>query len=148
LQKVKIFGEKKEANPINAIIAVVAAFYVIAYTPVGMKIGEFFASFFTQTTLALVSLVCASLILGIAGKDILWTPKKWYEKFLVTLILALIGVVIFFTSGGPEFFGFPRAAMPLGLTTDDIFFLFLMGITLAIVIGIPLAGREKEEQPR
>jgi hypothetical protein len=141
LTKVKIFSikenEKVEPNrPINAIIAVVAAFYVIAYTPVGLKFSEFMSTFFTQTIMAaLVSLVGIGLIVGI-GSAVGWKPECWYGKFTISAILVAAIILIFFASGGPEFFGIARNMVGFGLTIEDVFFATLIVLTLIIILTV------------
>jgi len=144
LQKSKIFGQN--ANTINAIVAVVAAFYVIAYTPVGFKMSEFLASFFTQTTIAIAGLIGIGLIIGIVYQTGILPGEEWknmkYGRFAVTLALLLIGVIIFFTSGGPEVFGFKRVSVG-GISSEDLFFLLLIGGTLGLIIGVPYFAGKK-----
>jgi len=139
LEKSKVFGTVKTQqgevpnHTINAIVAVVAAFYVIAYTPVGFKMSEFLASFFTQTMTTLVGLMGIGMILAL-GMGIGWKPTCWVGKFTIVLILLAIGMIIFFSSGGLKVFGLSRVSTIGGLSVDDIFFLGLIGLTILIIM--------------
>ena len=76
LNKSKIFGDPKEvkkASTINLLISLAAAFYVMAYSPLGITLTEFFANFFTQTAVILVTLLAFMMIIGLlvplSGKE-------------------------------------------------------------------------------
>jgi len=136
LQKTKIFGEGDKVNAINAIISLVAAFYVIGYTPVGYRIAEFLMPFFTQVTVVLVGLLGASLIIGMAsGKGVLHVTD-WMKKSLTVFLIAA-SVFIFFTSGGPQVFGLGTGGgIWLGITAEDLFFISLIVVTLIIILVV------------
>ena len=132
LRKSRIFGDPEKVNAINAIIAVVAAFYVIAYTPIGFSMSEFLSKFFTQTTTTIVGLMGVSLILALASA-VGWKPECWVGKFTIILILVVIGLVIFIGSGGLDVFNLRTYTISF-VSVEDVFFFSLIGLTMLIIL--------------
>ena len=138
LRKTKVLGQGDVADKINVVVSLVAAFYVMAYTPVGLTVGEFLSTYFTQTTMAVITLIGTGMVFVVATTAFGIQPGQCFKgSTLLALAFIGIGVVIFFTSGGPQLFGAPVGG-GFGLTDEDVFFLVLMGITvltIALVSG-------------
>ncbi|MEM5801785.1 MAG: hypothetical protein QXQ18_00110 [Candidatus Aenigmatarchaeota archaeon] len=107
LQKVKLFGETAQAERINAIIAFIAAFYILIFSPVGITLAGFFSSFFGGAAIILVTILIFGAILTLS----LITTKQKEEITIKYLqpILIVFGVaaalILFITSGGLAIFG-------------------------------------------
>lgn len=145
LQKIKIFGE--QSKNINIIIALVAALYVMVYSPAAITITQFFSTFFTQTSIVLVTLLVGIMIVGLVASPIL-QGKKWEEfgkRALggVVLIAVLIGVSIFYLSGGPQLFS--QIIPGLNISGDDLILLVLLAITVIAVWYMTKGGGEGKE---
>jgi len=63
LRKSKIFGSDEKAERINTIIAFVAAFYILIFTPAGTTLTSFFANFFGWSVIVLLTLFIFGTIL-------------------------------------------------------------------------------------
>lgn len=115
------------SNKVEVIVAGVAAAYVVLFSPASVPITQFFATFFTQSSLALVSLLVLimiiSLLLGLAG--VLNPPVAGQNVNLGqwgTVIVITIGVLavawMFFTSGGSGLFNLQLPGFSINV--DDI----------------------------
>lgn len=105
LRKSRMFGDPEQVMSINAVVAIVSSFMLMAYPVlIGESVEPIFANFFMQ---GLAAALVMSLILGIVGMffpaDL---PKFLGERFnqsgqVMTFIIvaALIGGTIFITSG-------------------------------------------------
>ena len=141
LEKSKIFGET--GKRINILVALVAAFYVVGVSPASDAITSFFANFFTQTSIVIVTIIAGLMIFtlfaGLTGKDVFQgLSNKLLGAFL--LLTIIIGVWIFANSGGLNLFGGGGGAgFDLGLSPDAILLIILVAIT---AIAIWFVGRE------
>ena len=136
LQKSGVFGKEEWATKINAIVAFVAAFYVMGYTNVGFKIAEFLMPFFTQTTVAVVTLLAIAMILGMAsGSGLIPKADELTNrtKQIISIAMVLIGVYIFVSSGGLKAFGVTGGMPGIGLSSEDIMFLVIVGVTILLI---------------
>jgi hypothetical protein len=132
----------------------------MAYTPVGFTLTSFFSTMFTGTTMILVTLVCAGLmlylLLKMAGYDLtgrleggkmIWDIPTGF-KYIIILV-AIAGIGLFIWSGGfgviPGFStvggGIPSLA-GLGISMQDI-----MVIVLIVVTGLALYWLVHEGKP-
>lgn len=142
LQKTKIFGEGMKG--LNLIVAVIAAMYVMVYSPVAITITEFFSRFFTQTSIVFVTLLVGMMIIGLlpglSGEN--W-KTFWEDKKIgpLTFILILIGIGIFVMSGGPQLFG--EVNVITGLSTEDIVVIVLVLATIAVIWYMVREPKEK-----
>jgi hypothetical protein len=133
LEKTKIFGEKM--SRLNMIISLVAALYVMIYSPVAITITSFFSTFFTQTSIVIVTLLVGVMILGLLGGPILggkgWEQlgKKWMGA--AVFLAVLLGIGIFSASGGFQLF--VETVPVLGLSAEDIVLIVLLVITILAI---------------
>ena len=101
LRKSKIFGSDEKAERINIIIAFVAAFYILIFTPAGTTLASFFANFFGWSVIALLTLLIFGTILFMMYRA---SGKEKVEARIPAWILFPIGigivVVIFFLAMG------------------------------------------------
>ena len=135
LEKAKLFGEK--SRNINLVIAAVAALYVIGFTPVGITLAQFLASFFTDISLILVSLLALGMIffvlVPISGHEI---ENIFNIKFLVP-IAALLAIAAYMSSGGLALF--PGISLPGGglggfnLSSQDVVILIIVALTVLVI---------------
>ncbi|MDI6798994.1 MAG: hypothetical protein QMD12_03335 [Candidatus Aenigmarchaeota archaeon] len=133
LEKSKIFGEK--GRRANIIISLAAAFFIMAYTPVGLTLTQFFASFFTQTAVALVAILVivmiVYLLVPITGEQKFPGAAKYIAFFAVLLTLGM-----FISSGGLAFLGFKEVGLEIpaiGLSPQDILIIVLIAITALVI---------------
>ena len=145
LSKANVFGTDKKGKNLNLVISGVAALFVIAYTPVGITLVEYFGAMFTGTVIVLVTLLASlmilSMLLGMAGVGI--TVSKAGIIFILIAILLAIGV--FVASGGAAIFPwliFPDVSIPevpipaipaIGLSMQDIAMILMFFGTLVVV---------------
>ena len=159
LTKSKIFGDpskEKRVMNINVIVSVVAALFVMVYTPAGITLTAFFGTFFTQVMVILATILSFTLILYMllpagAIEEMFKNPAK-YAKYIIP-IAALIVLVLFVSAGGLELLGIeiggpgvPSVGLPgLGLSTQDIVIIFLI-LSFVLVVWILTRGEEKKEE--
>jgi len=160
LNKIKLFGDPFEgksgevrmARSINLIFSLAAAFFLMAYTPVGITLTEFFATMFTQTTIVITTLVSTGIIvyllMAVIGKrpeDIVGETGGVIK--LVAIIGGLIAIGIFISSGGLSIFpGLGEGTLPssLGISTQDAMVLGLILLTAIAMYWIVHEPKEKK----
>jgi len=136
LTKSKIFGEDKKSKNLNVIISLAAAFYIMAYSPLGVTLTQFFANLFTELAVMLVTILAfmmiVALLIPITGKEKMEFPKA--AKY-IGLFGVLIAAGIYLSSGGMAIFpGLQEIALPvLGIDPQDLAIIVLIVLT-AIVI--------------
>lgn len=151
LSKSKLFGEAKEkrVRNINIFVSIVAALFVMVYTPAGISLTEFFGTFFTQTMVALTTILCFALILFMllpvgSIEDMFKEPGK-YMKYIIP-IAALIMIFVFVSAGGLELFGIyiGKPGMPglpeIEISTEDIVLVFLILVFVLVIWFISRDG--------
>ena len=142
LEKSKIIPERR----LNVVIGLASAAFIMAYTPVGVTLTEFFSSFFTDVAVILVT--CLSfvmifyLLVPVTGKKEFPGAAKY-----VALIAFLVVVGIFVSSGGLKIIipSMPEA-MPQAIDPQDIIIILLILIFILIVVWIA-KGEGKKEKP-
>jgi hypothetical protein len=161
LIKMKLFGDPYDeknkkgarlARAISLIIALSASMFLMAYTPVGVSLASFLSGMFGQTSLILVTLVCAGLIiyvLGVmAGFDIFKLEKKEGAKVpgmikFIVIVVGLVVVAMFVSNSGLLFgegVGATGITIPgLEITAQD---LMIIGLVILTVIAIWFVVRE------
>lgn len=143
LTKAGIFGKPEDKVPrtLNAIISLVAALYILNYTPFGVTIGQFLTAFFGQSLLAFVTLITAILvitILNVVTKGGSITAGAKYTGVLAVIII----IFIFLNSSGLSVFGITQA--PGLIASQDILVLVLIIVTVAIIIWLT-QGKSRAE---
>jgi hypothetical protein len=136
LEKTQPFGGK--SRHINLIVSFVAAMYVLIFNQtMSMTITTFFAKFFTETSLALVTLLVGLMIVGLLGGPAL--GKEGWEQFgkkimgAVLLIAVIVGFFIFSSSGGFELFGQVTPGIGFGLSEGDIVLIAFLALTVLAI---------------
>ncbi len=155
LSKLKLFGdpfnasalkEARLARAINLVFSLAAAMFLMAYTPLGFTLTNFFATMFGQTAIILTTLIAAGMIIYILAKmvgiDIFSgideNTKLPRAAKVALIIVLLVGVALFASSGGfgmfPELFpsvgGISTDILPsLELSAQDIVVLALIVLT-------------------
>jgi hypothetical protein len=162
LSKSKIFGDpskERRVNSINIVISIVAALFVMVYTPVGVSLTVFFGTFFTQTMVILVTVLAFALILYMilpsgALEDMFKDPKK-YAKYFIP-IAAIVALIIFLSAGGLSIFGIELTGgtgvggiggLGFSLSSQDIVLIVLI-IVFALVIWFITRGESGEKEKR
>ena len=101
LNAVKIFGENSR---VNAIIAAVLAFFIVAYTPIGTSMGAFLVTMFGVGGMFIAALLLLLLLVGVLGfnlKNAFGSDgKPNWGLILVILVLLLLVAWIFSTVTG------------------------------------------------
>lgn len=138
LAKSKVFGDEKIAKRLNAIVALIAALYVVGFTPVGTQLISFstyIATLFTDAAVVIVTLLVFLMItfILIPTKE-LGSLKGWWR--ILILIAVLIGLALFFNAGGAAIFGGISGIGNIGgisLSGQDIAILALIVITVLVI---------------
>jgi hypothetical protein len=146
LTKSKIFGTDKTAERINIIIAFSAAFYVIAFTPVGITVANFFANFFGGVLIIFLTLLILGGILWISlkvtiGKERLELKETKYLNLAIASVGGILLFLIFSWAGGWKIFG----VQPQKLVIDPVT-IFVLVIIIITIVG--LGWMMKEEKPK
>ena len=142
LQKSKIFGP--EGGRVNVIVSLVAALYILIFSPYSIEISTFFANFFGTTSMVIITLVVGMMIVGLLVGP-MWTKEGWDKVWKhaaggIVLVGFLIALAIFWGSGGFELFG--QAIPGFGLITfEDVILIFLIIVT-AVALWFMTKGGE------
>jgi len=154
LARIGLFGPAgRMTNGLNAIIAFSIALFVIGFTPAGITISKFFGSFFSQSTMAIVTVVVGLIVLVLVGETIgpgiiRQTDKgpvlvgrgfefgKW-----VALVATLVVIGVFINSGGIQALGVPATGGFLGLSGQDMVILAFIVITVLLIYWV--SGEKK-----
>ncbi len=164
LGRTKIFGEPTDttAKRVNLIVALGASLYLM-YSPIGgaitISLSSFFASFFSQIFVVILSFVGLLMVLyvisfGMTGKELKENVGSSRIFKAVIIIAILIGVAIFFASGGSAFFpglSLPNLQFPsspttvlslpnLDISTSDLAIFFLVAVTGIIIYYVVTEG--------
>jgi FtsH-binding integral membrane protein len=140
LRKTQIFGPPEKNVAVNATVALVAAFMVLA-VPVlrGIDIIGQFEMFFLQSLSALFVIVVGVMAAGVIFPQDL--PKHLSEKlgkggYWATFLVGgiLVGLIIFITSGMTNIF-FPEGGA-FGAIPQDLLVTVGVVITMMIVLGV------------
>lgn len=133
LEKTKIFGT--EGKRVNVIIALVSSLYILIFSPVSITISTFFSTFFAETSLVIVTLLVGMMMVGLLAGDI-FNPSGWkniWSKSLGIIVFLgfLLGVGIFWTSGGFQLFG--QIAPGISVSAEDMMLIVLIAFTVVIM---------------
>jgi len=134
LTKSKIFGDDKGAKNINAIVSLAAALFIMAYTPVGITLTTFFATFFTQATVAIVTMIVLVMIVYLLAGGGLKDQQIQKMGTYIVVAAILVTLAIFISSGGMNIFpGGGAGGFNFGLSAQDMLLIFLIVITVVIL---------------
>jgi cytochrome bd-type quinol oxidase subunit 2 len=144
LIKTKIFGQGEDKQPtrfnrtISMVISLVAAAYIMIYTPAGITLSTFFANLFGQTLVVVMSLlgflVIMYLLMNVLQPGATWDAKRFGWLVAIVIIIAIVlGVGVFLSSGGAAIFPGIKTPITINLGSID-------PGTLSIIVVIVLTG--------
>ncbi|MBI1972167.1 MAG: hypothetical protein HYS53_02600 [Candidatus Aenigmarchaeota archaeon] len=105
LLKTKLFDEKQKS--LIGVIALVAAFFVVNYTPAGFALDSFFTQVFGVGILILTGIFVVLLLMGLVGlkgEDIFKAENIKGGGLAIILLIAFI-IFLLFTVGGIKITG-------------------------------------------
>src|SRR4030042_1721801 len=109
LYKTKIFGDpakERASRTISLVISLAAASYIMVFTPAGVTISGFLSAYFSKTLVVILGLlgvlVVFYLLMNILRPGAEWNLSKFGWGAL--LFAVVLGVGIFFSSGGGKIF--------------------------------------------
>jgi len=145
-------GEAKMAKTINLIFSLAASLFLMAYTPVGITLTQFFATSFTQTTIIITTLVSGAIIVyllaRLAGIDITAGGLGTKSLKYMFILGILIAVAIFISSGGiaifPGLAGVDTSLSGIGLSMQDV---MIIGLIVLTALAMYWVVHEKPESP-
>ncbi len=162
LVKSKVFGDTTDrvARITYLLVSLGASFFVMVYTPAGVTLTAFFASFFSQTLVLVLTLIVVAIVLHVGwtsfhpGQKFPKASKHWGRFFI--LILLVLGVSVFLSSGGSAFFpslfgaaGSAGSATPtfiwpgFNISTQDLVIIFLVVITGLVIWAMMKPDKKK-----
>lgn len=151
LTKSHVFGDEKDkqAKRINAIISLIAALYVVGFTPVGVQLisfADYIGTLFTDAAVVIVTLLVFLMIVFmlIPAKE-LKDLTGWWR--ILILIAAIIALALFFNAGGGAIFGiFGNLGVGgFGLSSQDIAIIVLILITVLVIYWLTKGEKSKKE---
>jgi len=158
LDRIKIFGSGNTAKKINLVVSAAIAFFVMAYTPFGITLKEFFSGFFAGASVILtagISIALVSAVLLYAGGEQLKTGGKTKIWISIAIISAALIITNFITSGGLAIFpkftptlgtGFGAPSPGASLTTSDIIIILIIVVTLGIMWWTVSGGQQSQQK--
>ncbi|NCN39412.1 MAG: hypothetical protein GW914_03465 [Candidatus Aenigmarchaeota archaeon] len=153
IRRTRVFGGDKVANNISTLVSLVAALYVMAFSPFAGSISTFFATFFAGTSVVLV-VILSLLMITMMLFGPFWTKfgdMEWWGKHLWVFVIIglLITLSLFAASGGGKLFGLiipPNFGIP-GLNGEDVAIIILLLLTVGIVFLVQGTSSEEEKDP-
>ncbi|MEM5882757.1 MAG: hypothetical protein QXQ77_00755 [Candidatus Aenigmatarchaeota archaeon] len=146
LEKSKIIPERR----INIIIALASALFIMAYTPAGITLTQFFSNFFTNVAVIMVTLLSfmlmVYLIMPVAGKEKPEFPKA--VKY-IAFFIGLIVIGIFITSGGLKIFlpQIEEVRIPgIEIDPQDLVIIILIFIMILVIYFVSKGGKEEKSE--
>ncbi|MEM5792784.1 MAG: hypothetical protein QXY45_00275 [Candidatus Aenigmatarchaeota archaeon] len=154
IRRTRVFGKDKTANRISLVVSLVAAFYVMAFSPIATPISSFFSSFFAGTSVILV-FILSLLMITMMLFGPFWTKiedMEWWGQKIKWFILtgALLALLLFVLSGGIGLFGIiipPNLWIP-GISGDDLAIILLILLTGVIVFAVQSEEIGEEEDSK
>ena len=134
------------ANKISAVVAFVAAMYITIFSPAAIPISRFFATFFTQSSIAIVVLMVTIMFLAMFFSLPFLGDQKYnfVEDIIHWLVIAALLIVVgmFVSSGGVQLF---TNMLPPGvkISGEDLALVVLVVLTI-IIIGSMLSEGPKK----
>lgn len=122
LNKSKIVSEEYS---VNALIAIVVAFFLVNYTPYGF-LGEFFTHIFASAVILLSAILVGVMFLSMTGMDAGEFMKE--NKIIVGLLAFIAVIAIFVAAGGSSIFGYIDI-------NSDWFAIIFMFLIMAMALG-------------
>jgi hypothetical protein len=148
LTKSKVFGDDKLSKRLNAIISLIAALYVIGFTPIGTQLisfADYLAVLFTDAAVVIVTLLVFLMILFMLIPTKTQNLGGWWN--ILIIIAALIALALFFNAGGGAIFGiFSGIGGGLGISGQDIAIIVLVLITVFVIYWLTKGEKEGEKK--
>jgi len=143
LNKSKIFGEGKQGKNLNLIISLASALFILAYTPVGITMTQFFSTFFAGMSVILITALAFGmfvfLLVPISGKSGEDTLKKLTMPLVI--IAGLMAFGLYISSGASLIIpGIDLSGIGLGAMSADFAIILLFALT-----GLAIWWLTKEE---
>jgi hypothetical protein len=132
LEKVQPFG--KEQKRLNVIIAAIAGFYVMVFSPMAITITSFFSDFFAKTSITIVTLLVGMMIVGLLAGPF-WEKKDKENKIagVIILIGVIVGAALFLNAGGLALFTQIAGDMGFGIDGETMVILIMVGLTVVAI---------------
>jgi len=134
LAKTKVLGEGGSAKSANTIIALVAAFLVIAYTPV----VDTLATLLPQASFLLIVVVLLLMVLGLFGitfeKDIMGKTPWWILIIVIPVVILFVAMIgVSAGSNIPILYSFSQMLLGQFAITGEV-----SADTMALLAGITI----------
>ncbi|MBU5688303.1 MAG: hypothetical protein KQA41_04410 [Candidatus Aenigmarchaeota archaeon] len=152
LRRIGLFGKDSNdttSNKISALVAFVAAMYITIFSPAAIPISKFFATFFTQSSIAIVVIMISIMLITMFFSLPFLDPNqrgRFTTQFLNYLVIGALLVVLgmFVSSGGVQLF---TSLLPPGtkISGEDIG-LFILVIATIIIIAMLLQEQTPNQQ--
>ncbi|MBS3055708.1 MAG: hypothetical protein J4452_04455 [Candidatus Aenigmarchaeota archaeon] len=144
MDRVNPFGPNQKK--LHVIISLIAAFYILIFSPFAGQISTFFATFFAETSLVIVTLLVGmmvvALLTGMGFSKEGW-DKVWHRAFGGIVMLGfVVAVALFISSGGLNLLGAAGFGGGIGLSAED---LLIIGMVVITVAAIWFMGRSSED---
>lgn len=147
LNKSKIFGEGKQAKNLNLIISLASALFVLAYTPVGITMTQFFATYFAGMSIVLITALAFGMFVFLLLPAVGVQPGGDLGKKLampLVIIAGLLAFGLYLSSGAPLIIpGIDLSLINLGITSADLAIILLFALT---GLAIWWLTKEKEDK--
>jgi hypothetical protein len=150
LTKSGVFGDPskdKITRRLNAIISLVAALYVVGFTPVGVQLinfADYLAVLFTDAAVVIVTLLVFLMIFLVLSPTMGFKDFTGWGKILL-LVAILIALALFFNAGGGAIFGFVGnlgGGLGISLSGQDIAIIVLILVTVGVIYWLTSEKKE------
>jgi len=153
LRRIGLFGKNESdstSNKISAVVAFVAAMYITIFSPAAIPISRFFATFFTQSSIAIVVIMVSIMLITMffslpfidQGQKSRFTAQ-FLTYFTIGALLVVIGM--FVSSGGVQLF---TSMLPPGarISGEDVGLIVLIIVTIIIIAMLLSDGSEGRQK--
>lgn len=151
LTRSRIFGSDAQGKRISAIVALVAGFYVVGYTPVGgvlINFASYLGNLFTSAAVIIVTLVVFLMIIYLVVPDINTKKFKGWWQVLI-LLIGLLVLAMFFNAGGGQIFGFVNnLGIGINFSGQDFAVIVLILITVAVIYWLTKGESSKSSDEK
>jgi hypothetical protein len=113
----------------RALIALIAAFFVMLYSSWNVMVVTFFANLFGPFLAVAVGLLVIVMLFAIVGFDVKTLTTGKYSKWLLVLLIVFIGIVLFFGAGAAWLINVPGFAIGSDFWTV-IFFIIILAVVM------------------
>jgi hypothetical protein len=150
LNKSKIFGEGRQAKNLNLIISLASALFVLAYTPVGITMTQFFSNFFAGMSIIMVTALAFGMFVFLLLPAVGVHPGGDIGQKLampLVIIAALMAFGLYLSSGGSLIIpGIDLGTGGIGISSADMAIIILFGITGLAIWWLTKSEMSPEEK--